>query len=162
MNEKILFEDMPPSAQKAYTMTNTVRKAAMFIGWVSVALFAILYFITEILKSGASAEDGAMILLVSFLGMMLLGLVHGEFWFKKAIGVFNSFGMTIVFFEIPLILCGLVFLVFGYGSGIFLIIDTILFIKKKPLVYKFEHHYFMESKAAQAEVSSAVYSQVKK
>jgi hypothetical protein len=37
-------------------------------------------------------------------------------------------------------------------GGIFLIIDLILFIKKKPLIYPYEYVSLLQTKAAQAEM----------
>lgn len=147
----ISFEEMPPSAQKAYKVTNVVRKGAMFIGWVVFVLLYIFLIVDHNENNGITDW-----LFGPLLGAgMLSGIIHGEFLYKK---VFRTF--TVILFLIALSISAFFAMIFGYIGFIFLIVDTILFFKKKPLIYKYEHHNFLDSKKAQAEMESAAYNEV--
>lgn len=140
----ITYEGLPPSAQKAYKFTNNIRKITMFVGWILT--------IIVIIFSNTLGDDGISlslydIILSLYLGMLVgsafLFFIHLEFLFKKIINIFGIIGI--------LGCCLLVSFFFAVGP-IFLIIDTILFCLKKPLVYPFENKCFLNSKQAQAEV----------
>lgn len=133
----ISINAMPTPAQKAYKTTNTIRKFTMLIGWIATVFFFILFKKTE--------DDG--IILLSY-GSMMIGsavhvFVHSEFILKK---LAKNFGRLRLY---ACVIWGVCVIVVG---PIFLIIDTILFCLKKPLVYPFEHKFFLETKQAQEEM----------
>lgn len=147
----ISFEEMPPSAQKAYKVTNVVRKGAMFIGWVVFVLLYIFLIVDNNENNGITDW-----LFGPLLGAgMLSGIIHGEFLYKK---VFRTF--TVILFLIALSISAFFAMIFGYIGFIFLIVHTILFFKKKPLVYSFEHKYFLETQKAQEEMTANAYNEL--
>lgn len=127
--KKFEIENLPKSIRRKYKLTNGVRTVTMFIGWIlTVALF--IY----VLKSG---EQGLQNILFApiFGGGFIHGIFHAEFMFKKA---FKKLGIIIGFF-----VSGVIFIISAYAGFIFLIVDTVLFIIKKPLIYPFEDKYFL-------------------
>lgn len=151
----IKFEEMPPSAQKSYNKANSVRKVFMFIGW-GCLLFWIAAAISDRENSFASFSSCLTTVLMIFMNVgFLSGVAHGIFTIKK---VFNRC-FSIIFFPISLaIILGVTWILGIFTGGVFLIADTISFFKKKPLIYQFEMHKFLESQKVQAEINNAAYN----
>lgn len=144
----IKFEEMPPSAQKSFKVTNSIRKVFMFIGWG-------LYILTfvSVLFDKHSRDLVNFLFAPLILGGFLLGIIHGAFSYKKTFKnsgiLLYPFGMVFIIFKA---------FIFGVIGGFFLIADTISFFKKKPLIYQFEMHKFLESQKVQAEINNAAYN----
>lgn len=136
----ISFEEMPASAQKAYTFTNKVRKAVMFIGWG--------VFLLNLIISFFNGYKSAFISSLVVAGI-IPGLIHGEFAYKKAVRKLSIIGLLVAMFF------GMILAYFGF---VCLIADTIIFIMKKPLVYPFENKCFLETRKAQEEIAAATYN----
>ena len=135
------YEDMPQSAQKSYKLTNTIRKIAMFIGWVAFVGWFVAGLISMIVNKDITF--GELLFLCYLYPGILMGLVHSEFGFKGAFQKFSVFGI----FALPFI-----FIYAIFAGGIYLIVDTILFLLKKPLIYAFENKHFIATQDAKAEM----------
>ena len=135
------YENMPQSAQKSYKLTNMIRKIAMFIGWVAFVGWFVAGFFSMIINKDITF--GELLFLCYLYPGFLTGLVHCEFGFKGAFRKFSIFGI----FALPF-----VFLYAVFAGGAYLIVDTILFIMKKPLIYSFEMKHFIATQDAQAEM----------
>lgn len=123
------LQKLPRSIRKKYKLTNGVRTVTLFIGWIlSAVLF--VYAVT-------SGEKGFSNIVFAplFGGGFIHGIFHAEFLFKKA---FKTLGLVI-----GLAAFGLIFTVSAYTGFIFLIIDTVLFIRNAPLIYPFEDKNFL-------------------
>lgn len=120
---------LPKSIRKKYNLTNVVRTVTLFLGW----MIALLLFIYS-LGSGQKGFSN-IIFAPIFSGGFIHGLFHAEFVFKN---VFKKLGLIIGFF-----VSGVIFTIAAYSGFIFIIIDTVLFIKKKPLIYPFEDKHFL-------------------
>lgn len=142
MKDYIRYEDMPPSAQKAYNSTNSTRKVTMFIGGIGfiIAALSLLY------SSVFDAEKGMTIFLPAAFITMIPGFVHAHLHFKKFLSK-GLIGLAVWLFAVVVI--GV------YGCVIFLIMDIVRYIQKKPLIAKSEHKFFLESPAAQQEMMTA-------
>lgn len=144
----INIKEMPVSAQKAYEKRNKIRKVFLFIGW---GLFVIA-LISDLVRTG----DFMGSLLSAFgSGGMLLGIVHFEFYFKKMWK--NGIGIALLLGIFALLAAALLVFVAALVGWIYLIADTVLFIMKKPLVYPFEHKYFLEMRKVQEEIEENIY-----
>ena len=131
----IKYEQMPPSAQKSYDMTNKVRVVSMFIA----AALTVFLSIRGIIKG--SGVD----IFTFMLGGVIHYFIHAEFLLKK---LMNSLGILGI-------LAFLIISVFGMYTGwIFMIVDFILFLMKKPCIYPFENESFLLSKKAQEEIDA--------
>lgn len=120
---------LPKSIRKKYNLTNGVRTVTLFLGW----MIALLLFIYSL---GSGQKGFANIFFAPiFGGGFIHGLFHAEFVFKNA---FKKLGIFIGFF-----ISGVIFTIAAYSGFIFIIIDTVLFIKKKPLIYPFEDKHFL-------------------
>ena len=148
MKDYIRYEDMPPSAQKAYNSTNSTRKLTMFVGGFGfiAAVLALLF------GSVFDAEAGAAVLLPAAIITMIPGFVHAHLHFKKFLSKAGIIGLAIWFIA--------VMFVGGYGCVIFLAMDIVRYIQKKPLISKSEHLFFLESPAAQQEMMAAAIADI--
>lgn len=130
------YEEMSPAMQKAYRSTNIARKVTLFLAIALIVIVSIGFlnlaeirsfkaFITSIpIAAGFGCAVGALV----------HGLVHCEFAFKW------------LFRNLPLLFalagCLGVYLLGAFVGIPAIIVDLILLIKKKPLVYPFEHEHF--------------------
>ena len=130
----ITYEMLSANQQAEYDKTNKIRKITMFFALIlSIVLFLFTFF-SSVSDSGFK---GAVV--TGFFVMHLVcGLIHGLMHFAL---IFKWVFKKIPF---PISLAGaLVVYMIGGVIGIYLlIIDFILFIKKKPLVYPFEVQLF--------------------
>lgn len=132
---KITFEELPPSAQKAYKQTNIIRTITLFITLGITAVLSVIFF-----KDGGiiGGIGGALV-----VASLVQGNVHMEFVYRKCI---RSWGI------IGLLLCVLVFTFTYFLMSAFVIADIVLLIMRKPLIYPFENKCFLQNRAAQAEL----------
>lgn len=127
--KKTEVKNLPKSIRKKYNLTNGVRTVTLFLGWIIAAVLFIY-------SLGSGHKGFANIFFAPlFGGGFIHGLFHAEFVFKNA---FKKLGLVIGFF-----LSGLIFTIAAYSGFIFIIIDTVLFILKKPLIYPFEDKHFL-------------------
>lgn len=141
-------EEMTPELKKAYTQTSLVRKISMFIGF-TIAVVVFVAFSVGYLKEGIGRffqEFFNIILYSMVLGGIFHGWLHCEFFVRHV--------KRKVLFPIRLVPYFLVY-IFGWLPGsIFLIIDLILFIKKKPLVYPFEFEHICRLEKVEQELEA--------
>lgn len=139
MKDYIRYEDMPLSAQKAYDSSNHARKLAMFIGGIGFIIAVIALFFGSVFD----ADTGATLFIPAAIITMIPGFVHANLHFKKFLSA-GIIGLAIWFIA--------VMLVGGYGCVIFLVMDIVRYIQKKPLISKSEHKFFIETPVAQQEM----------
>lgn len=149
----IKIEEMPVSAQKAYKVTNIVRKAAMFIGW---CLFVILYIVVF---TGNYHKPVDFLFAPLWGAGFIAGMIHGEFAYKKVVNTLRKH-LSLIGLLIGIFISLFLLWIFSCIGFIFLIADTVLFVMKKPLVYPFEHKCFLEARKAQEEIETAVYNEM--
>ena len=136
---QIAYENLPYDVKRAYKTTNTVRKVTLFISLVVGVLFYI--FVTPAIEE-ESGNTGLGWKIADFfssiaIGGVIHGLVHGEYAYKACFRNLFIFGL------IPWLI-----LVEGFGfiGLVFVIIDLIRLIFRKPLVYSFELKDIYKSK----------------
>ena len=142
----ITYEDMPQSAQKAYRLTNTVRKVLMILGWIVAGAFFVVGLGSMVIYKDVTF--GELLFMCYITGGLVPGLVHCEFAFKS---VFKS---LLIFFIVGPWALAFILTFAIFAGGTFWIIDTIRFMMKKPLVYAWEHKYFLRTDAAQQEMAA--------
>lgn len=140
------YDELPVQVQQALKTTSTVRKISMFIGWVLTGGILIFGFVTDIMDIGIKAfANIPPLLLVSLIfGGFIHGIVHMMKGVLKRTG--NSFKLIPVppvCFFIPLFVFFFGLVGCYFGGGIFLILDTIKFLRKKPLIYKSDYKRFL-------------------
>lgn len=144
------IELWPESAQKAYKITNIVRKVSMFIAW---GLFIILFVVMTVATMKDLFSYGFSVWIESMVGgfflcmivpFMIHTFVHSEFLFKNMAKSMGIIGIILALFAVE----------FRCFVGAYWgIKDLYLFIKKKPLVYEKEYDYFLETREAQQELN---------
>lgn len=141
----ITYEEMSPVAKAAFDRENNLRKIALkanFVG-IGIAVIALILFIIAFIITGIKGSVPEGLMIASFVLMvpggiaeLVLGIIHSRFVIKK---IWNC--SPVVVFNWVIILFTLVFVlgIIGFVSVIFLIVDFVSFIQKKPLVYSFEY-----------------------
>lgn len=158
--EKITFESMPASAQRAYRNTDRVRKISLFASLVIGALIGLIMYISSI--GDLSGIEFITVLFAAllggeFIGCWIHGLVHGLNTLKKLAKKFFKamiFGVPGIVVGVAVI--GFALIIFCYAGCVFAVADLILYILKKPLVYPFEHKKFLETDEAQMEILASM------
>lgn len=147
---KVTYETLPESAQKAYNQTDKIRRVSMFIAIGLSVVFLIIF--------GVSGETKNFLDLLAsslFAGGCIHGLIHSEMLLKPLIKKFLKSLLKIYF--LPLMFINAMILSFGLVFAVLtgapcMIIDLVLYLKKKPLVYSFEVGSFLKLKAVQEEM----------
>ncbi|MBD5159846.1 MAG: hypothetical protein HDT23_06365 [Ruminococcus sp.] len=126
------YEELSDRAKEAYQKRNKVRRTSMFI---AIGLIVICMIISLI--SGDPFQES--LLGSVLLGCLIHGFIHTEFLLKDRIKKFFKSMITIVFFPFNAIMLSLALVVAFFVGFPCLIIDLILYLTKKPLVYSFEN-----------------------
>ena len=144
---KITYEQMPETAKKAYHKADKFRKVTLFLSLAVTVLFLILF---------AQISEGSQgFFMAVFSGGMLQGVIHALPLTKSIYFKLKKWIVDMIIFAPVLLVVPLFPLAFSMYIGfIFEILDLILFIRKKPLVYGIENSLFLDSKAAQAEIQA--------
>lgn len=162
MRVNINIEDMPQSAQTAYARKNKLRGITMRICWALTPVLFVIFCIMSLVNKTFSEDIEFDLEVALTLGCGLQGLMHIGFFYKRAIravyGKIVELGILIgLFVLIPLVGVLIVVPAFGIMFGfVYEIVDTVLFLRKKPLVYQRELKHFIETKQAQAEIEAAL------
>ena len=149
--EHIRFEEMPRSAQEAYLKKAKNRKTLLFVEWAIAAVTYVMTFIGAILngENPIVLTFGALAIALLFSGF-ICGLDHLGFLFKKSVK--HGIGLIIILGIWYIALFSAITMLAYFIGWIFLIIDSILFFTKKPLVYRSEQKRFLQTEQAQAEI----------
>lgn len=151
----VTYDEMPKSVQKIYRFNNTLRKITMILSWVlAVVMFlAMRRHFAELYAEDPLYNlynDWRFDLLLAHFSIMVTSVIHGFLhgscifrtvwcWLLERIGV-----LLILFLIIAYFVEGVIFSFFCSFGYIFTIIDTIRFLTKKPLIYRWEHKYLMD------------------
>lgn len=147
----IRFEEMPKSAQESYLKKAKNRKTLLFVEWAIAAVAYVMTFIGAILngENPIASIFGALAIALLFAGF-ISGLDHLGFLFKKSIK--NGIGLIIILGLWYIALFSAIAMLAYFIGWIFLLIDTILFFTKKPLVYRSEQKRLLQTEMAQSEM----------
>lgn len=125
--EKRIVKELPAAIRRRYNAVNGLRTATMFIGWAITAIVLVL-----------TAIDGTFSPLAAVCyGGIIHGWVHAGYLFR---GAFEKTGLVL-----GLIFSAFIFIGAAFFGGVFLVIDTVRFIMKKPLIYNNEDKYFLDA-----------------
>ena len=148
---KVTYETLPESAQKAYNQTNKIRKVSLFIAIGLSVVFLIIFGV-----SGETKNFMELLLCSLLAGCCIHGLIHALMIIKP---LFKKFLKSLlkIYFPPLMIINGAIFAVVTWFAMCFLgipcmIIDLVLYLKKKPLVYPSEVGSFLKLKAVQEEM----------
>lgn len=148
--------------KEMYDKCNKGNKGALIAGWVLgalVTLAALIFAISGAISSGDAGGFGGVvtgILSAVMIGVMLggifPGIAHLGFLFKK-IKLDTAILLILLIGVFILMVYAIILAIIMYTGWIFLIIDTILFIMKKPLIYRWEDKRIL----AKAETQTGAY-----
>lgn len=141
------YNSLAPYQKEMYDKCNRGNKGALIAGWIFgaiVAVASLIMMISGAVTSGASSGFGDVMggifgaLLIGIIfGGIFPGIAHLGFLFKK-IKLDTAILLILLIGVFILMIYAIILAVIMYTGWIFLIIDTILFIMKKPLIYKLE------------------------
>ncbi len=129
------YNSLASYQKEAYDKWNKGNKRGLIAGWILEAIVTVIVLnlsITYVTKNGESLsviEVFQDIFFGALIGGIFPGAVHLSFLFKKV-----KLGLFIFNIIVYLLIVALIF----YGGWIFLVIDTVLFIIRKPLIYIWE------------------------
>ncbi len=133
---KIPYEAFPEEAKMIYDKSNKRRKVWLIISWVLIIILCFCNLGKDSSPNLSAFQTAIVSIMIAFLvGSIPLGIAHTGFIFKRCISRFWILG----FF--PWYLAAAALLLF---YPIFVIIDTILFILRKPAIYPFEHKEILD------------------
>ncbi|MCM1006596.1 MAG: hypothetical protein NC485_01490 [Ruminococcus flavefaciens] len=127
------FENMPETIQEWYKSTNFTRKIALWLCIAIIPVLCILFLLNGFIEG--ITDFFQMLIMSVYLPGFLYGFVHFG-WILKY--MWERFKVTIVIPPLFIILFGFPIMAIMLVGGVFIIIDAIRFIKKKPLVYSWE------------------------
>lgn len=138
------YSSLAPYQKEVYDKWNKSNRMALFAGWILGAIVAIVFLgtMTSGMSSGSGFSDMVSVIFSAVLmgvviGGFLPGVAHLGFLFKK-IKLDTALLLIIVFGILVLFVYLFILVIIMYTGWIFFIIDTILFILKKPLIYRWE------------------------
>lgn len=139
------YSSLAPYQKEVYDKWNKSNRMALFTGWILGAIVAIAWLGMMKLLLEMDSDSGSIdivsvifsVVLGVVVGGILPGLAHLGFLFKK-IKLDTALLLVIVFGFFVLFVYVIIFGLIMYTGWIFFIIDTILLILKKPLIYRWE------------------------
>lgn len=138
------YNSLAPYQKEVYDKRNKGNRMALFAGWILGAIVAIAYLrmMTSGISSGSGFSDMVSVIFSSVIigvvvGGILPGVAHLGFLFRK-IKLNTALLLTILLGIFVLFVYLFILVIIMYTGWIFFIIDTILLIMKKPLIYRWE------------------------
>lgn len=131
------YNSLAPYQKEMYDKCNRGNKGALFAAWGIAAILFVVLFIKGISIGDPLGGIGTGLAIGILMGGLLPGIAHLGFLFKK-IGLGNTILLWILLGIFILMLYAIILMVIWYAGAVLFIIDTILFIMKKPLIYRWE------------------------
>lgn len=153
---------LAPYQKEVYDKWNKGNRRGLFAGWIFGAVLTVISLVLMI--SGAASSGGitgfgdiivgifSAVMIGIMFGGIFPGLVHLGFLFKK-IKLDTAILLILLIGIFILMVYAVILAIVMYTGWIFLIIDTILFIMKKPLIYRWEDKRVL----AKAETRTGAY-----
>lgn len=133
--KKEKFEMLMPAVKEEFIKDCNHRKAALVASWIVSLLAEIAFFIWSQGTEYAAENIGDVLLdyftALMCLGGLAVGIYHLGFLFKKAAEKLLLLGILLY----PIIIY-----IVWFGGMALLIVDTVLFFLRKPLIYPFEEN----------------------
>lgn len=147
---KITIEELPSSAQEACRKKAKNRKALLFAEWAIAAVLFVAFLIGSISEGHPlTGLFGGLMLGLEF-GGWVCGLDHLSFMFKKVVK--NGIGLIIILGLWYIAVFAAIAMLAATVGWVFLIIDSICFFTKKPLIYQGEINRILRSEQVQTEL----------
>lgn len=138
--KKEKFEMLMPQVQEEFIKECKNRKIALIVSWIIAVFAEIAFFIFSRDKEFAAKNIGDVIVdyftALMCLGGLAVGIYHLGFLFKKVWEKLGILGILVEFFVIYVV---------WFGGMLLLIVDSVLFILRKPLVYPFEENRIIKN-----------------
>lgn len=145
------YNSLSSFQKEVYDKCNRGNKGALFAAWGIAAILFVILFIKGISIGDPLGGIGVGLAIGVLVGGLLPGIAHLGFLFKK-IGLGNTILLWILLGIFILMLYAIILMVIWYAGSICFIVDTILFIMKKPLIYRWEDKRILAKAAAAAPV----------
>lgn len=131
------YNSLAPYQKEMYDKCNRGNKGALIAGWAVGAVTLVIMLIIGISIGDPIGGIGTGLAIGVMFGGLFPGIAHLGFLFKK-IGFGGAILLWIVLGIFILMLYAVILMVVWYAGIVCFIVDTILFILKKPLIYRWE------------------------
>lgn len=145
------YNSLAPYQRETYDKCNNANKLGLFVAWGITAAMIIVFFIVGITQSDPLGGIGAGFGIGVMIGGLIPGFAHLGFLFKK-IKLTSAILLIILIGVFIVMLYAIIFLVVWCGGMLCLLVDSILFIVKKPLIYPWEDKRVLAKAEQQASV----------
>lgn len=147
---KITIEELPSSAQEACRKKAKNRKALLFAEW-AIAAVGFVFILILCIQDGKplSGIVGGLFFGLVF-GGWVCGLDHLGYLFKKVVK--NGIGLIIILGLWYIAVFAAIAMLASLVGWVFLIIDSICFFAKKPLIFQSEINRILQSEQVQTEL----------
>lgn len=157
----ITYEELPSSVREIVLSKEKGRKFRLFVQWALIAVAIVYSVVSGIANAAKGNEEAAnlsfsLIIVFVMLISAISGLDHLGFMFKKAVK--NGIGLIIILgLWYIVVFAGIIALAL-YSGWVFLIIDSILFFLKKPLISQKQITRIINSEKVQSELLVQAYA----
>lgn len=155
------YEELPSSVREIVLSKEKWRKFRLFVQWALIAVAIVCSVVSGIANAAkgegeAAGVSFALIIVFVMLISAISGLDHLGFMFKKAVK--NGIGLIIILgLWYIVVFAGIIALAL-YSGWVFLIIDSILFLLKKPLISQKQITRIINSEKVQSELLAQAYA----
>lgn len=155
------YEELPSSVREIVLSKEKRRKFRLFVQWALIAI-AIVCSVAGGIANMAKGEQeaaglsfGMMFFYIALIST-ISGLDHIGHWFKKAVK--NGIGLIIILGLWYIVVFAGILAIAMYSGWVFLIIDSVLFIAKKPLISQKQITRIINSEKVQSELLVQAYA----
>lgn len=138
--KKEKYDMLMPEVRAEFIKECNHRKAALIASWIVSLLAEIAFFIWSQNTEYAAENIGDVLrdyfTALECLGGLVVGIYHLGFLFKKSVEKLLLLGV---------ILYPIIIYIVWFGGMLLLIVDTVLFILRKPPVYPFEENRIIKN-----------------
>ncbi len=145
------YNSLAPYQRETYDKWNKANKMGLFVAWGITAASIVIFFIVGITQADPIGGIGVGFGIGVMIGGLIPGFSHLGFLFKK-IKLTSAILLIILIGVFIVMLYGIIFLVVWLGGMLCLLVDSVLFIIKKPLIYPWEDKRVLAKAEKQASV----------
>ncbi len=131
------YNSLAPYQRGVYDKWNKANRMGLFVAWGITAVMIVVFFIVGITQADPLGGIGVGFGIGVMIGGLIPGFSHLGFLFKK-IKLSSAILLMILIGVFILMLYAIIFAVVWCGGMLCLLVDSILFILKKPLIYPWE------------------------
>ncbi len=145
------YNSLAPYQRETYDKWNKANRMGLFVAWGITAAMIVVFFIVGITQADPLGGIGVGFGIGVMIGGLIPGFAHLGFLFKK-IKLTNAILLIILIGVFIVMLYAIIFTIVWLGGMLCLLVDSVLFILKKPLIYPWEDKRVLDKAEKQASV----------